>query len=46
MDNIPSVIRYGNIKPRGFATKYRRWEVNPQASFNSFSPSELVRFNL
>ena len=29
MENVPLMLSYGNIKPRGFATKYRRWEVNP-----------------
>ena len=29
MNDVPLMLKYGNIKPRGFATKYRRWEVNP-----------------
>jgi len=26
---IPSCVRYKNVKPRGFATKMKRWKLNP-----------------
>lgn len=44
MSKIPDCVTYKNIRPRGFATKLKRWKLNPQASYNKFSKNELIRF--
>ena len=44
--SVPSCVKYSNVKPKGFATKLKRWKLNPQSSYNSFNKNELVRFVL
>lgn len=41
---LPNCVKYNSIKPKGFATKNKRWCLNPQSSYNSFNKNELVRF--
>ena len=44
--SIPKILQYGNVKPRGYATTYKRWTLNPQASYNTFNNNELIRFSM
>ena len=43
---LPKSLIYDRTLPRGFASSFKRWEVNPQTSFNIYNPTDTVRFIL
>lgn len=42
--DLPESLQYGNILPRGFASSYKIWRVNPQTSYQVYNTNDIVRF--
>lgn len=41
---LPESLMYGNILPRGFASTYKIWRVNPATSYQTYNTTDIVRF--
>ena len=44
MGGLPTSLMYTDTMPRGFASSYKIWRVNPQTSFNVYNPTDIIRF--
>lgn len=44
MGDLPVSLMYTDTLPRGFASSYKIWRVNPQTSYNVYNPTDIIRF--
>jgi hypothetical protein len=42
--SLPKCLSYSSIKPRGFPSQFKRWEVNPQTSYTTYNNNDIIRF--
>lgn len=44
MESLPKMLQYKKIKPKGFPSEFKRWELLPQASSSNYNLMDVVRF--